>query len=145
MNIELELNRIYFSPTYTISKLFVNGQLWCDAIEDVNRDLNKDGDLTDAGESKVQDKTCIPFGKYQVIVNVSARFKRMLPRLLNVPHFDGILIHNGVNETSSSGCIIVGENKEKGKVLNSRFWMNKLTDYLLDEQAKGNKIFITIK
>lgn len=145
MDIELELNRIYFSPLYTISKLFVEGRLWCDTIEDVNRDLNKDGDLLDEGETKVQDKTCIPFGRYEVIVNMSGRFKRMLPRLLNVPHFDGILIHNGVDQTSSSGCIIVGENKEKGKVLNSRFWMNKLTDYLLAEQQKGHKIFITIK
>lgn len=145
MNIELESHRIYFSPTYTIGKFFVNGQLWTDTIEDVNRDLNKDGDLADVGEGKVKDKTCIPFGRYQVIVNMSARFKRMLPRLLNVPEFEGILIHNGVDETSSSGCIIIGENKEKGKVLNSRFWMNKLTDYLLEEQKKGNKIYITIK
>jgi len=145
MNIELELNRVYFSPTYTIGKFFIDGKLWCDTIEDVNRDLNKDGDLNDIGEGKVQDKTCIPFGRYKVIVNMSGRFKRMLPRLLNVPHFDGILIHNGKNETSSSGCIIIGENKEKGKVLNSTHWMNKLTTYLIDEQKKGNKIYITIK
>ena len=145
MNIELELNRIYFSPTYTIGKFFVNGVLWCDTIEDVNRDLNKDGDLNDTGETKVQDKTCIPFGRYEVIVNMSGRFKRMLPRLLNVPHFDGILIHNGVDETSSSGCIILGENKIKGKVTNGTYWMNKLTDYLIVEQKKGNKIFISIR
>ena len=145
MNIELELARIYFSPTYTIGKLFVNGQLWCDTIEDINRDLNKDGDLLDEGELKVKDKTCIPFRRYEVIVNMSTRFKRVLPRLLNVPHFEGVLIHNGIDEVSSSGCIIVGENKEKGKVLNSTYWMNKLTDYLLTEQKKGNKIFITIK
>jgi len=145
MDIELELNRIYFSPTYTIGKLFVEGKLWCDTIEDVNRDLNKDGDLKDIGETKVMHKTAIPFGRYEVVVNMSTKFKRMLPRLLNVPHFDGILIHNGVDETSSSGCIIVGENKEKGKVLNSRFWMNKLTDYLLEKQQKSNKIYITIK
>lgn len=145
MNIELELNRIYFSPIYTIGKLFVEGKLWCDTIEDVSRDLNKDGDLLDEGEAKVMHKTCIPFNRYEVIVNMSGRFKRMLPRLLNVPHFDGILIHNGKNETSSSGCIILGENKVKGQVTNSTFWMNKLTDFLINEQKKGNKIFITIK
>lgn len=145
MNIELELHRIYFSPTYTIGKLFVNGSLFCDTIEDKNRDINKDGDLNDLNEAKVMHKTAIPYGRYEVIVNMSGRFKRMLPRLLNVPHFDGILIHNGKDETSSSGCIILGENKEKGKVLNSTFYMNKLTDYLLTEQKKGNKIFINIK
>jgi hypothetical protein len=68
----------------------------------------------------------------------------MLPRLLNVPNFDGILIHNGTDENSTSGCIIVGENKVKGKVINSTFWMNKLTDYLLDEQKKGVKIKIKV-
>lgn len=52
MNIEITLNRIYFSQIYTIGKLFINGQLWCDTIEDVNRDLNKDGDLNDNGEVK---------------------------------------------------------------------------------------------
>jgi len=145
MNVEIDLNRTYFSPTYTIGKWFINGVLWCDTIEDVNRDLNKDGDLKDLGETKIMHKTCIPFGRYEVIVNMSGRFKRLLPRLLNVPEFDGILVHNGVDETSSSGCIIVGENKEKGKVLNSRFWMNKITDYLYTEQQKGHKIFITIK
>lgn len=145
MNIELELNRIYFSPTYTIGKLFVDGVLWCDSIEDVNRDLNKDGDLNDLNEGKVMHKTCIPFNRYEVIVNISKRFKRILPRLLNVPHFDGILIHNGINETSSSGCIIIGENTTKGKITNSTFWMNKLTDFLIMEQKKGNRIFITIK
>lgn len=65
-------------------------------------------------------KTAILSGKYEVIVNVSNRFKRYLPLLLNVPGFDGIRIHNGVDETSSSGCIIVGKNSEKGKVTKSR-------------------------
>ena len=123
----------------------MNRQLWCDTIEDVNRDINRDGDLLDLNEEKVMHKTAIPFGRYEVIVNMSSRFKRMLPRILNVPHFDGILIHNGKDETSSSGCVIVGENREKGKVLNSSFWMNKLTDYLLEEQRKGIKIFIRVK
>jgi hypothetical protein len=141
---ELKLNRIYFSPTYTIGKLFVDGKLFCDTIEDKNRDLNKDGDITDIGEGKVQDQTCIPFGTYEVIVNMSGRFKRLLPRLLNVPSFDGILIHNGKDENSSSGCLILGENKVKGQVINGTYYMNKLTDMLLSEQKKGIKSYIQI-
>lgn len=141
---KLKLNRIYFSPTYTIGKLYVDGKFFCDTIEDVNRDLNKDGDLTDVGESKIQDKTCIPFGTYDVIVNESQRFKRLLPRLLNVPGFDGILIHNGVDENSSSGCIILGDNNQKGKVENGKFYMNKLTDMVFAEQKKNIKTTIQI-
>ena len=141
---EIILNRIFFAPEYTIGKLYVNGQYWCDTIEDKCRDENKNGKF-DGNEKKVMHKTAIPYGKYEVIVNQSPRFKRLLPRLLNVPHFEGILIHNGRNADSSSGCIIVGENKVKGGVTNSTFWMNKITDFLLGEQKKGLKAYITIK
>jgi hypothetical protein len=145
MTVELLLNRIALKEKYTIGKLFVNGVYWCDSIEDKNRDLNKDGDLSDEGEFKVMHKTAIPYGRYKVIVNMSNRFKRYLPLLLNVPEFEGIRIHNGLDENSSSGCIILGENKEKGKVLNSKFWMDKLTKYLLEQQKIGCDIYITIK
>jgi hypothetical protein len=141
--INLELRRIFYAPTYTIGKLYVNGVYWTDTLEDVCRDTNKNGKF-DGKEAKIMHKTAILQGTYEVVVNMSPRFKRMLPRLLNTPNFDGILIHNGVDENSTSGCIIVGENKVKGKVINSTHWMNKLTDYLLDEQNKGVKISIKI-
>jgi len=142
--LELELIRIYYSLKYTIGKLYINGVYFCDTIEDVNRDLNHDGDLSDKGETKVMHQTAVPFGRYKVIVNMSSRFKRLLPRLLNVNSFDGILIHNGADENSSSGCIIVGKNTIKGKVTNGTLYMNKLTD-LLNEAQKTKEIFITIK
>lgn len=142
--IELLLKRIFFNDYYTIGRLSIDGVYFCDTIEDRNRDLNKDGDLNDEGEGKVMHKTCIPFGKYRVVVNRSPTFKRLLPRLLDVPHFSGILIHNGVDETSSSGCIIVGRNTIKGKVTESRHYMNKLTDILLKAQTEGKSITIEI-
>lgn len=89
-------------------------------------------------------ETAIPFGTYNVVVNMSNRFKRLLPLLLNVPYFEGIRIHNGKDETSSSGCLIVGENKIKGKVVNSTFYMNDLTNKLLEAQNKKEKNTITI-
>ena len=141
---KIKLKRIAFKPTYTIGKLYLNDVFFSNTIEDVNRDLNKDGDLEDTGETKVMHKTCIPFGEYKVIVNISGRFKRYLPRLLNVPSFDGILIHNGVDETSSSGCIIVGKNTTIGKVTQSREYMNLLTDKLLAAQSKNESISIEI-
>ncbi len=141
---ELLLKRIALKENYTIGKLYIDGVYFCDTIEDKVRDLNKDGDLNDAGEGKVMHKTAIPYGLYKVIVNISARFKRYLPRLLNVLGFDGILIHNGVDETSSSGCIIVGKNTIKGKVTQSREFMNLLTDKLMAAQKKGEEITIKI-
>ena len=141
---KLLLKRIYFSPTYTIGKLFIDGKYFADSIEDVNRDLNKDGDLLDSGESKVYAQTCIPFGTYDVIVNRSPKMKRDLPRLLNVPHFEGILIHRGSSERSSAGCIIIGENKVVGKVINSVKYEDALVAVLKHAQNSGEKITIEI-
>lgn len=141
---KLLLKRIYFSPTYTIGKLFIDGKYFADTIEDVNRDLNKDGDLLDSGESKVYAQTCIPFGTYDVIVNRSPKMKRDLPRLLNVPHFEGILIHRGSSEKSSAGCIIIGENKVVGKVINSVKYEDALVAVLKHAQNSGEKITIEI-
>lgn len=124
---ELLLKRRYKGPTYTVGSLYLNGKYFCDTIEDKVRDLTK--------EPKVKHQTAIPEGTYKVIVNRSPKFKRELPRLLNVPHFEGILIH-GVkqgavaNQTHSSGCILVGENKVVGGLINSHEYTNKLVALL---------------
>jgi hypothetical protein len=140
---KLELKRIALKPNYTIGKLFINGTYYCDTIEDKVIDLNKNGKFDD-GLSKVMHQTAIPYGTFKVVVNYSPKFKRELPRLLDVPYFEGILIHNGNDQNSSSGCIIVGENKTVGKVTNSTFYMNNLTARIKDAQNKGEAITITI-
>lgn len=140
---KLELKRIALKPNYTIGKLFINGTYYCDTIEDKVIDLNKNGKFDD-GLSKVMHQTAIPYGTFKVVVNYSPKFKRELPRLLDVPYFEGILIHNGNDQNSSSGCIIVGENKAVGKVTNSTFYMNNLTARIKDAQNKGETITITI-
>lgn len=140
---KLELKRIALKPNYTIGKLFINGTYYCDTIEDKVIDLNKNGKFDD-GLSKVMHQTAIPYGTFKVVVNYSPKFKRELPRLLDVPYFEGILMHNGNDQNSSSGCIIVGENKTVGKVTNSTFYMNNLTARIKDAQNKGETITITI-
>ena len=64
-----------------------------------------------------------------------------MPRILSVPGFDGILIHRGKDQGSSSGCLIVGYNKVKGKVVESQAAFEKLYEILAS--AKDN-ITITI-
>lgn len=130
---KLLLKRIAMRETYTIGKLYVDGKYFCDTIEDKVRDLNKNG-VFDGNEKKVYGETAIPYGSYQVIVNHSPKFKRELPRLLNVPSFDGILIHRGNTASDSAGCIIVGENKVVGKVINSTQYELKLTEMLKREK-----------
>ena len=98
-----------------------------------------------AKEAKVAGATAIPCGTYDVVVNISPKFKRLLPRLLGVPHFDGILIHRGNTAADTAGCILVGENRAVGKVLNSTAWEQRVTEHLLEAQREGEDIKITVE
>ena len=75
----------------------------------------------------------------------SQRFKRVLPLLLNVKGFEGIRIHPGNTAEDTEGCLLVGENKEKGKVLNSRATFERLMAILLEGEKKKEKVTITIE
>ena len=138
----LTLRRIAKRPTYTIGKLYINGDWFCDTIEDTDRSLYDYMDETTIKAQKIFCETAIPYGLYKVILTMSPKYKRIMPRLLNVKAFDGILIHSGNTEKDSCGCIIVGKNKERGKVLESRATFNKLMK--LFEQEKG-AIYIEVK
>ncbi len=127
--IKLLLKRIARKPSYTIGKLFVDGVYLCDTLEDTDR-LNKGMSATEIATKKIPGKTAIPEGTYKVIVNTSPKFKRLLPRLVNVPGYEGVLIHRGNTAADTAGCILVGENKQVGKVLNSTYYEERLVDML---------------
>lgn len=128
IGMELTLKRIALRQAYTIGRLCIDGAYVCDVLEDQVRDLDKSGAF-DNGEKKVSGETAIPYGTYEVTLKVkSPKFSQKaayawcggyLPRLLGVPHFEGILIHAGNTAADSQGCLLVGENKAVGKVLNS--------------------------
>jgi len=142
--VKLLLKRIFLGEDYTIGKLYINGTYFCDTLEDKNRDHNKDGILSGPEEQKVYGKTAIPYGEYEIIVGYSPTFKRRLPQLLDVPHFSGVLIHRGNTAQDTAGCILVGENKVKGKVINSTPYEVKLTNILDDAKRRGEKVTIKI-
>ena len=96
------------------------------------------------GEAKVPGETAIPEGVYKVIVNRSPKFGRELPRLLDVPMFEGVLIHRGNTASDSAGCILVGENKEKGKVINSTSYEERLVALCKAAQSGGETIEIEV-
>ena len=139
---ELLLERKWLKDKYTIGNLYVNGVFFCNVLEDKIVDINKNGTF-DCGEFKISGHTAIPYGKYDVKVTYSPKFKKELPLLLNVPHFEGIRIHEGNTPEESSGCLLLGENKQKGKVLNSKTYVTKLTQ-LLKETERKEKIIIKI-
>lgn len=140
---KLTLKRIALRPTYTIGKLYIDDVYFCDTIEDTVRDFNKNGKF-DNGEKKVHSKTAIPYGTYEIKWTYSPRFKKYTPQLMNVPSFEGIRIHAGNTSADTEGCLILGENKQVGKVLNSRATINKFYPIIKDACSKG-KVTIEIK
>ena len=140
---KLTLKRIALRSTYTIGRLYVDGNYFCDTLEDTVRDLNKDGKF-DNGEKKIKGKTAIPYGTYEIKWTYSPRFKKYTPQLMNVPSFEGIRIHSGNTSADTEGCLILGENKQVGKVLNSRATINKFYPIIKKACSKG-KVTIEIK
>ena len=140
---KLTLKRIALRQTYTIGKLYIDDVYFCDTIEDTVRDINKNGKF-DNGEKKIHSKTAIPYGIYEIKWTYSPRFKKYTPQLMNVPSFEGIRIHAGNTSADTEGCLILGENKQVGKVLNSRATINKFYPIIKEACSKG-KVTIEIK
>lgn len=140
---KLTLKRIALRPTYTIGKLYINDAYFCDTLEDTVRDTNKSGKF-DNGEQKIKGKTAIPYGTYEIKWTYSPRFKKYTPQLMNVPSFEGIRVHAGNTSADTEGCLILGENKQVGKVLNSRATINKFYP-IIKEACSNGKVTIEIK
>ena len=133
---ELKVQRIAKKPTYTIGMLYIDGEKFCDTLEDRVRDLSK--------EPKIKGQTAIPAGRYRIYLTYSPRFKRILPLLDNVPQFTGVRIHRGNTHKDTEGCILVGYNREVGKVLDSAATEQRLMAVLQNAVNKGEQIYITI-
>ena len=154
MNITVK--RIAKRDTYTIGKLYIDGKYYCDTIEDKDRGLKQSMSEKEILSNKIKHQTAIPTGTYEVTLKIkSAKYSQkkvfvqycnaLMPRLLNVPGYDGVLIHTGNTEQDSSGCILVGYNKVVGKVINSMDAFKVIYPILKDASDKGEKITITIE
>ena len=132
---KLLLIRAYKKPSYTIGKLLINNAYFCDTLELPS--------ISSVGIHKGA-KTCIPIGSYRIILNVSPKFGRLLPRLLNVPNFEGVLIHVGNTVKDTSGCILVGFNTKVGCLSSSKITEESLIKLMLAAQSRGESITIDI-
>ena len=141
---EIQVNRIARKDGYTIGRMSLNGEYFCDTLEDTDRGLSNSMQESEILAKKVKGQTAIPTGKYDVILTFSPRFKRVLPLLLSVKGYEGVRIHAGNTNKDTEGCLLVGENKAKGQVLNSRATLEKLMSVLLDCEKRKEKISITI-
>ena len=151
---ELILERIAKRKTYTIGRLYIQkrvddeylagteNQYFCDTLEPTWRDYAN-------GAYKVKGRSAIPEGRYAVVISYSPKFKQWLPILLGGPEFNrkwqGIRIHAGNTAADTEGCILVGKNREVGKVLDSRIWVHRLKQKIVEAKGRGEPVWITIK
>lgn len=148
---ELLLERTYKGEEYTIGNLYIDGEWFSNVLEDKDRGLTQDMSLEQIEKIKVYGETAIPTGTYKIDMNtVSSKFKNRswaipysgkIPRLVDVPGFDGILIHPGNSAKDTLGCLLVGINSVKGKVTSSQATFKSLMEIL----TKENEIIIVIK
>lgn len=154
--LELLLDRKYKNETYTIGNLYVDGEWFCNALEDKDRGLSQTMPLEEIKETKVYGETAIPTGRYEVRMDIVSpkyngvkwykdNFGGRMPRLESVKGFSGILIHSGNTALDSNGCILVGMNKAKGKVLDSRATFQKLWKILEQARKAGKTIYLTVQ
>ena len=148
------MTRIAKKKTYTIGRLSIvepvvdeysagsKKTYFCDTLEPTWRDYKN-------GAYKVKGRSAIPEGRYAVVISFSPKFKAWLPILLGGPEFNkqwqGIRIHAGNTSEDTEGCILVGKNREVGKVLDSRIWVHRLKQKIVEAKDKGEAVWLTIR
>ena len=153
---ELLLERKWKKETYTIGRLYVDGLFECNTLEDKDRGLNQSDPLLYIQKRKVSNETAIPKGTYWVAMNITSPkysasawywqiCRGKVPRLLNVPGFEGILIHTGNTALDTSGCILVGMNTKVGRLTDSKATFQKLYKKLKAAADKGEEIVLKIE
>ena len=152
---ELKLIRFACKPKYTVGKLYVDGKFFCNTLEDTDRGLDESMSEKEILDIKKPNETAIPTGQYQITLSVqSPKYKTrvkyafcngFLPRLIGVKGYSGILIHIGNTHEDSSGCILVGDNKVVGQVVNSTNTFKNLYSILKAADGRGEQIYITIE
>lgn len=153
---KLELERKWPKATYTIGRLYVDGVLFCNTLEDRDRGLKQSDNLDYIKTRKVYGETAIPKGTYTVSMNVtSPKYAAVswyhqlclgkMPRLRDVPGFDGILIHPGNTALDTLGCILVGKNTKVGQLTESKATFKALYKEMKKASDRGEVIEITIE
>ena len=142
---ELRLTRFHFGKDFTLGKLTYQDKAWF-IIEDKDRELKQNDTLEKIKSVKVHANTAIPYGKYQVIINRSQRFKINLPLLLNVPNWEGVRMHVGNYSTDTEGCLLPGKGYsiEKKMVTNSRIAFGEVYELIENALNKKETVWLNI-
>lgn len=122
---------------HNFGKLFVDGQLLGETLEDPDRRLEEGG-------KKVQDDTAIPRGSYRVIVSLSKRFGRQMPEVQGVPQFSGVRIHGGNTEHDTHGCPLLGSVRTDDGIKDCSMPNARLMTFLMSALTRGEEITLEV-
>lgn len=153
---EILVYRKWKKPDYTVGRLSVDGVFMANTMEDIDRGLDDGMEDWQIRNKKIPNRTAIPTGRYKVDMDtVSPKFSKYpfymevcqgkLPRLKNVKGFEGILLHCGVDHSNSSGCILLGLNKVRGKLTDTKETFKKVYALMKKAHDRGETIYITIE
>ncbi len=133
MDTLIKVKRKWLTDKSTIGELFFDNstERICYTLEDCLRDKKIDG------------KTCIPAGFFEVVFSFSNRFQKLLPLISNVPGFEGVRIHPGNTDVDTEGCLLVGFEKGDDMIMNSRSAFTFLFTQLKGGMENG-KVYIEI-
>ena len=152
---ELKVHRKYRKEAYTIGRLYIDGEFFCHTLEDRDRGLRQTDPIARIKAVKVPSETAIPIGTYKVSMDiVSPKYSGVVfyknlcggrvPRLMDVPGFDGILIHAVNTAADTAGCLLVGKNTAAGKVLESKATFTELYKRMKRAHDAGGEITLEI-
>jgi len=152
--LNLKIKRTIFGSTYTIGEWSVEGMPFCQSLEDTDRGLTKDMSLAQIKKIKVYGKTCIPYGRYEIRLTQSPKlsskpyskeFNGLVPELIDVPGYSGIRMHPGNSSADTDGCLLPGENRTPGRLVNSTIaYTDLMRYYLVPAHKRGQKMYIDI-
>lgn len=141
---KLTLERKWPKSSYTIGNFYINGQYFCNSLEDKDRGLTQDMDENTIFDVKVKGSTAIPKGTYKVEYTYSPKYKKYMLQVMNVPGFAGIRFHAGNTNKDTEGCILLGKNTKVGELTCSRATIMQLNEIVKAAIHGGQKIELEI-
>lgn len=130
----ITIHRFEYGTNYTIGRLFIDGEFQCYTLEDKVRPSGV----------KVDGQTAIPTGNYKVIRDMSTRFGKVMPHILNVMGFEGIRIHSGNTDADTEGCILLGNTWAGGDFVGNSKVAFAAFDLKLTEGLKQSPVTLEL-
>ena len=137
-----------------LGRLSLDGHLLCDTLEPPSHGLTSATVPKTIRDIKRLGRSAIPTGVYRLVLGYSPRFSPrpfyktcggLVPRLLNVSGFDGVLIHCGNTVVDTCGCILVGRRADSSTLVESQKTYSRLMlQYWQPATSRGEVMFLEI-